>query len=77
MTDSAPDYHATLTANDSPLPNDEMQVIVVSREEWEAHRQRVETLVSLLGSMVNALSQNPMFMAMIPPDVLAEMRQRF
>jgi hypothetical protein len=38
-------------------------------ERLKPHMERVEFLTTLLGEMVQALSGNPMFAAMIPPHL--------
>lgn len=48
-------------------------VFVMPEAEWEMHKQRVESLCQLLEKMFAALGNNPMFRAMIPPDVLKDM----
>lgn len=44
----------------------------LSPEEFRAHVKRVEDLCNLVESLFGALAQNPMFRAMIPPDLLAK-----
>lgn len=44
-------------------------MIEVDALEWEAHRMRVETCVSMLNALIAGLCQNPMFAGFIPPEV--------
>ncbi len=46
----------------------------VSDEEWRAHIARVEAMVNLINGVINGLANNPLFMSMVPPDVLEQMR---
>lgn len=55
------------------LPVDNVVEIPVS--VWEEHVKRVESLCELLESLFGALAQNPMFSAMVPPDLLAKLRK--
>lgn len=49
-------------------------VVIIPLAEWNAHRDRVESLINLINGIINGLANNPMFMAMVPPDVLEQMR---
>lgn len=48
--------------------------IIIPKEEWEAHKARVEALVNLVNGVINGMASNPMMQAVIPPDVLRMMR---
>jgi len=50
--------------------------VSITPEELVAHMRRVESLCNLLEKLFGALANNPMFQAMIPPDVLAELRKK-
>lgn len=48
--------------------------ILVPRKEWEAHKQRVELLITTLGAVLNALAASP-FGGMIGPDIRREIER--
>lgn len=48
----------------------------VSPEEIRAHMQRVEELCRLIEGLFGALAHNPLFSAMIPPDLLAQLQNK-
>lgn len=56
------------------LDGDECVIIVCSAEEWDKHMQRVIVCTSLLGSMMAALSANPMFSAFLPAELQTAIR---
>lgn len=47
----------------------------MTAEDFAAHVKRVESLCELLESLFGALAQNPMFAAMVPPDLLGKLRK--
>lgn len=72
MNKKAPDaLYGPITVDDE---NAENATITIPVAEWNAHRDRVESLVNLINGIINGLANNPMFMAMVPPDVLEHMR---
>lgn len=60
---------------ENPIP-DGSAMLLVPIEDWLEHTKRVESLCNLLEKLFGALANNPMFQAMIPPDVLAELRNK-
>ena len=56
------------------VDHEEQYVIIVPKAEWDAHRERVEAMTNLINGVINGLASNPLFMSMVPPDVLAQMR---
>lgn len=59
--------------NEAPVVT-ETATIVIPLDEWNAHKEKVESLVNLLTGVMQGLSGNPMLMAMLPPNVLNSMR---
>lgn len=58
-----------------PMHTETEETVVMPAAVWEAHVKRVESLCELLESLFGALAQNPMFGAMVPPDLLAKLRK--
>jgi hypothetical protein len=48
--------------------------VVITNAEMKAHMARVESVFSLVEKMLTALAGNPMFAAMLPPDLQQELR---
>lgn len=46
--------------------------VVMEAQEFAKHVARVNTLCGFLEGMIKALANNPMFAAMIPPEMLME-----
>lgn len=76
MMNEAPETTMAIDVKQFVDGNKDAVVFVLSAEEWEAHRQRVESLVTLVNRVVNGMAENPLFLAMLPPDVLETMRQQ-
>jgi len=53
---------------------EEQYVVVVSPEEWEKHRQRVELCITMLAAVMSALAASP-FGGMIGPDIRKEIER--
>jgi malate synthase len=49
-------------------------VVVIPKDEWEAHMKRVEGVFNLVEKMLTSLAANPMFAGMLPPDVQQDLR---
>jgi len=65
--------HTNVETHD-PIP-DGSAMLLVPIEDWLAHKQRVESLCELLENLFGALAQNPMFGAMVPPELLAKLKK--
>lgn len=54
--------------------SENVSIVVIPKEEWDAHKARVEAMVNLINGVINGLAANPLFMSMVPPDVLSQMQ---
>ncbi len=48
--------------------------ITIPLDEWKAYQARVEVMINLINGVINGLASNPLFMSMIPPDILSQMQ---
>lgn len=52
----------------------DMVTVQVPADEWVQHRKRVDLMTTLLGGILEAAAQHPIFSAMIPGELLTELR---
>lgn len=51
---------------------DTQTAVIVPIAEFEQHMRKVNLLVGVLSGVMNAMSVSPMFAAMLPPDLKAQ-----
>lgn len=56
--------------------SDLQATVTIPLEEWQAHKQKVEVLCSLLNGLLASLAANPMIRGMIPQDVLRDLEEK-
>ena len=56
---------------EAPAP---VSVPEMSAEDFRAHVKRVEMLVGLVEGVLKGAAAHPLFASVIPPDVMAEIR---
>lgn len=48
-------------------------IIQIPREEWELHRQRVESLIMIMAGVLEGASRHPLLGSMVPPEMIAHL----